>query len=458
MNDSIATQQDPPKLRRVLGLWDLVLFGIILIQPIPSLGQFGIGSELSHGHMVTALLVAMVAMLFTAVSYGRLSAVYPSAGSAYAYVGRGLNAHVGFLVGWAMFLGYLVIPLVNVVYAAVTCRRMFEHTFLRGTPYVVWLVLLVLAITMLNLRGLRSTARFNIALMVAMSAFVLVYIALALRFLCHGQGWPGLFSFTPFYDPQTFDFQAIRAGTAFVALTYIGVDGITTLAEDVRNPKRNVMLATILVCVFTGVFSGFQIYLAQRVWPDYKTFPNLETAIFDVCQRIGGPLLFDALAVTLLIASIGSGLAGQASGARLLYGMGRDGVLPRRFFGHLDAKGKCPILNLWLIATLTIAAALFFNYEKAGKLLVFGSFLAFIWVNLAAISVFYFRAARGERSVLRDVLPPALGVVFCSLIWAALDKATMISGFIWMLIGLVYLGMATAGFSKQPPQIDFSEG
>jgi len=259
MNDSIATQQDPPKLRRVLGLWDLVLFGIILIQPIPSLGQFGIGSELSHGHMVTALLVAMVAMLFTAVSYGRLSAVYPSAGSAYAYVGRGLNAHVGFLVGWAMFLGYLVIPLVNVVYAAVTCRRMFEHTFLRGTPYVVWLVLLVLAITMLNLRGLRSTARFNIALMVAMSAFVLVYIALALRFLCHGQGWPGLFSFTPFYDPQTFDFQAIRAGTAFVALTYIGVDGITTLAEDVRNPKRNVMLATILVCVFTGVFSGLDL-------------------------------------------------------------------------------------------------------------------------------------------------------------------------------------------------------
>ena len=125
MSDCTQTR---PRLRRVLGLWDLVFFGIILIQPIPSLGQFGIGCKLSHGHMVSALLLAMLAMLLTAVSYGRLSVLYPSAGSAYTYVGRGLNAHAGFLVGWAMFLGYLVVPLVNTVYAAVTCQRLFERT------------------------------------------------------------------------------------------------------------------------------------------------------------------------------------------------------------------------------------------------------------------------------------------------------------------------------------------
>ena len=456
MSDCTQTQ---PRLRRVLGLWDLVFFGIILIQPIPSLGQFGIGSKLSHGHMVSALLLAMLAMLLTAVSYGRLSALYPSAGSAYTYVGRGLNAHAGFLVGWAMFLGYLVVPLVNTVYAAVTCQRLFERTpLLARTPYVVWVVLFAVGITLLNLRGLRATARFNIAMLVGMGAFVLVFIVLAIRYLFGTQGWSGLFSYAPLYNPQTFDFGAIRAGTAFVALTYIGVDGVTTLTEDVRNPKRNVMLATILVCVFTGLFSGFQIYLAQRVWPDYHSFKSLETAIFDVCQRVGGPLLFTALAVTLFVASLGSGLAGQASGARLLYGMGRDGVLPRRLFGFLDAKRNCPVPNLWLIGAVTIAAAVLIDYEQAGKLLVFGSFLAFIWVNIAAMAVFYVRAPRAQRRLLRDALPPALGLLFCVAIWAALDRRALISGGIWMLLGLIYLGATTGGFRRLPPQIDFSEG
>jgi putrescine importer len=443
----------PLRLRRVLGLWDLVFFGIILIQPIPSLGQFGIGSRLSHGHMVPALLVAMLAMLLTAISYGRLSAMFPSAGSAYTYVGRGLNPYLGFLVGWAMFLGYLVVPLVNTVYAAVTCQRLFPHT-----PYTAWVVLFATGITLLNLRGIRAAARFNIAMLVVMCAVVLVYIVQAIRFLLGAQGWPGLFSLAPFYDPRTFDFGAIRSATAFVALTYIGVDGVTTLAEDVRNPKRNVMLATILVCVFTGLFSGFQIYLAQRVWPDYRTFTNLETAIFDVCQRVGGPALFTALAVTLFIASLGSGMAGQASGARLLYGMGRDGVLPKRLFGLLDSKRNCPVANVWLIGVVTIAAALLLDYERSGKLLVFGSFLAFVWVNVAAIAVFYVRAPRSERSLLRDALPPALGLLFCLGIWGGLERATMIRGGVWMLAGAVYLGIMTGGFRRPPPQIDFSEG
>jgi putrescine importer len=449
----LAAAPGPPRLQRVLSLWDLVFFGIILIQPIPSLGQFGIGSRLSNGHMVTALLVAMLAMILTAVSYGRLSAEYPSAGSAYTYVGRGLNAHVGFLVGWAMFLGYLVVPLVNTVYAAVTCQRLFPHT-----AYMLWVVLFAACITGLNLRGVHTAARFNLWMLIVMLGVVLVFLVQAVRFLLATQGWPGLLSLAPFYDSRTFEFGAIRSATAFVALTYIGVDGVTTLAEDARNPKRNIMLATILVCVFTGVFSGLQIYLAQRVWPDHSTFPNLETAIFDVCRRVGGPALFAALAVVLFIASLGSGLAGQVSGARLLYGMGRDGVLPRRFFGSLSARRSGPAANVVLIGILTVVGAWLVDYERAGKLLVFGSFLAFAWVNAAAIAVFFVNAARGERRLLRDGLPPALGLVFCVAIWLGLEKATMLSGGAWMLLGAAYLAAITRGFRRPPPSIDFSEG
>ena len=114
-------------------------------------------------------------------------------------------------------------------------------------------------------------------------------------------------------------------------MTYIGFDGVTTLSEEVENPRRNILLATVYVCLFTGLFSGLQVYLAQRVWPDFHTFPNLETAFVDVSRVVGGNLLFQGMALTLILASFGSGVSGQAGASRLLFGMGRTGALPEEF-------------------------------------------------------------------------------------------------------------------------------
>ena len=116
MRGSPTAAQDPggaPRLRGVLGLWDLIFYGIVLVQPIGAVGLFGIASRTSRGHMVTTLLIAMLAMMLTAVSYGRMAALYPSAGSAYTYVRKGLNAHLGFIAGWAMLLDYLIVPIIN---------------------------------------------------------------------------------------------------------------------------------------------------------------------------------------------------------------------------------------------------------------------------------------------------------------------------------------------------------
>src|SRR2546426_7255758 len=109
---AVSEDQPQPQLRRILGLGDLVFYGIVLIQPVAATGPFGVANKMSHGHVVTTILIAMVAMLFTAVSYGRMAARYPAAGSAYTYVGRAFNPHLGFITGWAMFLDYLIIPVV----------------------------------------------------------------------------------------------------------------------------------------------------------------------------------------------------------------------------------------------------------------------------------------------------------------------------------------------------------
>src|SRR5438270_8366876 len=144
-----------PRLRRTLALWDLIFYGIVLIQPIAPVPLYGVAQKLSDGHFATIILIALFAMLITAVSYGRMAALYPAAGSAYTYVGRGLNPHLGFLAGWAMFLDYLLQPLINTVWISTALHA----RYVPQVPYVIWAAIIAGLITLLNLRGIRSSAR-----------------------------------------------------------------------------------------------------------------------------------------------------------------------------------------------------------------------------------------------------------------------------------------------------------
>lgn len=455
----VAANQPVPRLRRVLTLWDLVFYGIVLVQPIAPVPPYGVAQKLSDGHFATIILIAMFAMAITAVSYGRMAALYPAAGSAYTYVGRGLNPHLGFLAGWAMFLDYLLQPLINTVWISTA----LHERYVQRVPFFAWAAITAIIITLLNLRGIRSSARANKVLLILMFAVIGFFIVLAVRFLLHEHGIAGLFSTRPFYDPNTFDWHRIRTATSFAALTYIGFDGVTTLAEDVENPKRNVLLATVLVCVFTGLFGGFLVYLAQLVWPNWHTFPNLETAFMDICRRVGGVYLFNAMGGILILAAFGSALTGGLGAARLLFGMGRDNVLPRRVFGHLSPGSSTPTYNIVIIGVLSFAGAVVLNnignaYEHAGELLNFGAFLAFMGVNLATFWQFAVLSQPGYRKrVLADVVVPLFGFAFCALIWWNLNGLAMTVGGIWFAIGLAYLAITTRGFRKSPAMIDFSE-
>jgi amino acid transporter len=328
------------KTRRVLGLSDLVVYGIVLIQPIAPVGIFGVSCQLARGHVVTTILIAMCAMALTAWSYGRMAALYPSAGSAYTYVGRAFNPRLGFVVGWAMFLDYLIVPVINTIYGALTLNRLVPEI-----PFWFWVALLVLTLTALNLFGISSLARANQAMLAVMTVVIVAFAVLAVRYLFQGAGWSGVFSTQPFYDPRTFQPRAVMAATSLAALTYIGFDGVTTLAEEVRNPRRTVPVATVLVCLLTGLFSAAEVYLGQRVSPDYRAFANPETAFMDVTRIVGGAWLFQAMGAILVVACLGSGLTGIASAARLLCSMGRENVLPQRLFGRVPVVLFC--LAIW---------------------------------------------------------------------------------------------------------------
>jgi amino acid transporter len=184
----------------------------------------------------------------------------------------------------------------------------------------------------------------------------------------------------------------------------------------------------------------------------------------DVCKRVGGLLLFNAMGAILIVAAFGSGLTGTLGAARLLFGMGRDGVLPKKFFGYLKPGSSTPTYNILLIGGLAFLGAVLLNYigsayEHAGELLNFGAFLAFMGVNFACFWQFTVIAKRdGARSkLLKDTILPLFGFAFCGLIWWNLNNLAKTVGGIWFAIGIVYVGFKTNWFRSAPVMIDFRE-
>ncbi len=453
MESTAARTTPAPRLKRVLGLWDLIYYGIILISPIAAVPMFGEAQILSRGHAVTTLLTSMVAMTATAVSFGRMATVYPSAGSVYTYVSRGFNPHIGFILGWAMFLEYLFQPMQNSLYAALTIQRLLPHV-----PLALLSGVAVGFMTLLCWQGIRATARTNQILLAFMSLVMAAFLFDAFRYVFVHQHWHGFVSLQPFYDARTFSVRAIAAGTALAATTYIGFDGVSILAEEVHNPRRNVLLATVLVCLFTGLFAGLQVYLAQRVWPDYRTLSNPETAFMDVAQVVGGYRLFAGFGIVLLVSSLACGLAGHLGAVRLLYGMGRDNVLPQKPFGYLDPRRGSPTYNVMIVGLLAYIGTLTLGWERSVEILNFGALMAFMAVNAAALKHFGFGPDPVRKvNIFLDIISPGLGFLFCLVIFLGLQSSTLLAGAIWLAVGGVYLLLKTRGPSARPVEIDFSE-
>jgi putrescine importer len=429
------------RLKRALSLWNLIIIGIVIIQPIAPMGIYGVINNEARGHVVTTILIAMVAMLFTAISYGKMARAYPSAGSAYTYVGREIHPALGYVTGWAMVMDYILNPLICTVICSELARNI-----LPGVPYWALAIAFAGMFTALNLRAIQTSARINEVLAAGMMIVVVIFLAFVIRSLWGLHEYGAGFFTQPFYDPLTFDFHRIFRGTSIAVLTYIGFDGISAFSEEAENPRRNILLATVLVCVITGVLSSVEVYAAQLVWGG-KPFPEemLESAFPLVARQVGGYFLFHLLNFTILIANVGSGMGAQLAAARLLYGMGRSDALPRGFFGAIEPKRRIPMNNVLLIGAIALAGAFLLSYERGVELLNFGAFIAFMGVNAAAFVRYFVRAPRKRWT---NFAFPLLGFAICFFIWLNLSRPAKIAGGAWILIGLAYGAVKTRGFQS----------
>jgi amino acid transporter len=440
----VTSTADQNRLRRTLGLWDLILYGVIVIQPVAPMSVFGVLSDRGRGHVVTTILIALVAMLFTAISYGKMARAYPSAGSAFTYVGQEINPALGYITGWSMVMDYMLNPIICIVWVSQQA-----HVFAPAVPYAGWAVLIALLFTGLNIQGIKTSARMNTGLAAAMGVVIAIFFTCAARYIFgHPHSGAGFFT-RPFYDPATFTVGGVLGGTSIAVLTYIGFDGISTLSEEAENPRRNILLATVLTCVVIGILSAMEVYAAQLVWPASQPFPDEATAITHVAGRMWPPL-FAIVGATLVVANFGSGMGAQLGAARLLFGMGRSNALPKSFFGAVDPKRRIPRNNVIFVGAVSLAGAFTMSYALGAEMLNFGALIAFMGVNAAAFVRYYVRA---EKKQLRNLIPPVLGFAVCLLLWLSLSRAAQIAGSIWMAAGIAFGAWKTRGF--QGNLVDF---
>jgi len=443
-----------PRLRRVLTLWDLIAYGIVYISPLAPATFFGVLTRRSNGHAATCILLAMIAMSLTAVSYGRMARAYPSAGSAFTYVGRELSCSLGYITGWSIALDYLLNPTICVIYSSQQA-----HVFFPEIPYWVWTISFAAILTVLTAQGIKVSARVNTLLAIGMGMVVVAYFAAATLYIFKHPHIGAAFFTHPLYDAKTWTTTGILGGTSLAVLAYMGFDGISTLSEEAKKPS-DVLPATVLTCVAIGLLSALEVYAAQLVWPGADRFPDLDTAFSFVAQRTWAPL-FGVVGLTLIVGSVGGGITGQLAAARLLYGMGRGGALPKSFFGAIDPKRHVPRNNVLFLGAFTVCASLILpliageatGFELASSLLNFGALIAFMGVNASAFMRFFLRA---PKRTMMNFAMPASGFLVCLLLWWNLSTQARILGLVWMAIGIAFGAWKTRGFQANLIQFDLS--
>ncbi|PTR25962.1 APC family permease [Pseudomonas sp. GV085] len=437
------------RLQRTLSLGSVVLFGIAYMTPIIVLGTFGILAQSTVGMVPAAYLAALVAMFFTAMSYGRMASAFPVAGSAYSYVRKAISPKLGFIAGWAVLLDYLFLPMAIWLIGAAYLNSAFP-----AVPQWIWVLAFIGITSAINIVGLKLANGINALLMLVQFLVLIAFVALCVHYVGGDASTP-LWSIKPFFNGDM-QMPLIMSGAAIACYSFLGFDAVSTLTEETRDPRRTIPRAIMLITLIGGLTFVGVSYFVQIAHPSFQ-FDSVDSAAYEIARNIGGDLFVSIFLIGLIVGQFASGLSAQASGSRLLYAMGRDGVLPKAFFGTLHERFGTPINSILLCAVVALLA-LKLDVTTSTSFINFGAFLAFSLVNLSVIFHYWIG---GEKKGLREfvlfLLFPFIGLAADLWLMVSLDHLAVYLGLSWLAIGVVYLAVLTGGFRRQPPEMDFQE-
>ena len=418
-------------LKRSLGLWAIVGLGLGYMTPTVLFDTFGIVTKETNGAVPLAYLLALVVMLFTAISYGRMSKVFPTAGSSYTYTREAMHPRLGFMVGWAALLDYLLLPLVNALIIRLYMTSMFP-----SVPGWIWVVAFVAFITALNVWSLNSTSRLNFGLVVFAVTMIAAFLVLAGIALYHGMGQGTVLTTAPFFHHGVAR-PAVLSGATVVCLSFIGFDAITMYAEEARK-KSDIAKAIIITLLIGGAIFLITGHVAQSVFPNVHGFQLVDDTLPEMALKVGGSVFQILFLAAAFAATVASALASHASVSRMLHVMGRNGVM-HRVFAYVHPRTHTPVyavIAVGLVSLLAITPSL----ELVSSMINFGALVAFSFVNLSVIAYFVWRRReyRTAKQIARNIALPLIGFAMTAVLWSFLHKDALMIGLAWAAIGIVY--------------------
>ena len=433
-------------LKRALGVPALVLFGMVYMVPLTVYTTYGIVTQLTGGRLSVAYLVTLAAMVFTARSYARMSAAFPVAGSTYAYTQRTFGAPVGFLAGWSLLLDYLFLPMLNYLVIGI-----YLAAAIPAVPAWVFVLASIVLVTVLNVVGIVSVARANFLLLAVQIIFIVVFIVMSFVTINKVGNVNLMAPFTG--DGTTGGIQPVFAGAAILCLSFLGFDAVSTLSEEAKDPTRSVPRAIMIATVVCGVIFFVLAYVSQLVFPS-NHFADVDSGSLDVMTAAGGQFLNTFFTAAYIAGAFGSALTSQASVARILYAMGRDGIMPRRVFGHVSARFSTPTFAILVVSVVSLAA-IWIKLDFLASIVSFGALVAFSAVNLTVVK-HYFVDER-QRNVVNNLVLPIIGFVLTAWLWTSLTPLTLKVGLVWLALGFVWLLVVTRAFQRPTPVLAIEE-
>lgn len=438
-------------LKRSLGLWAIVGLGLGYMTPTVVFDTFGIVSDETNGVVPMAYLAALIVMLFTAISYGKMVRVFPSAGSAYTYTRETMNPYLGFMVGWTALLDYLLLPMVNALII-----RLYMESFFPNLPAWIWVVSYVAIVTILNVWSMGKTSNANATLVIFSLFLIVTFIVLASIKLTNGMGQGTIFTLTPLYHSNV-QLGAVLAGATVVCFSFIGFDAITMYAEEAVDEKT-LPRAIIFTVLIGGAIFLVSSFFAQALFPNLANFKVTDNTLPEIGLFVGGTIFKIFLVAGGFAATAASGLASHASVSRLLYVMGRNGVLPKKAFGYVHPKFRTPAFNVILVGIVSLLA-ITPSLELIASVINFGALIAFTFVNLSVLAHFVFHQKKYKtgKDFFNYVIMPLLGAGTTGILWYHLSADALIGGIIWVIIGLTYMVIQLKIFKTNIAKVNFEE-
>lgn len=443
-----ATSADA-RLKRVLGLPALVFFGLVYMVPLTMFTTYGVVTEMTGRRTATAYLITLLAMLFTAASYSFMVRKYPISGSAYSYTSLSFGPVVGFLSGWSLLLDYLFLPMINYLLIGLFMNIAFPEI-----PAWMFVVASIALVTVLNVVGISQVAGMSNVIVGAQLVFIVVFVVMSIKTLAGGAAID--FSLPFVGDGSQPGFAPLMAGAAVLCLSFLGFDAVSTMAEETRDARRDIPRAIIITTVIAGLMFTLLAIISQLVFPG-SVFQNADSAANEVMLKAGGQFLGNFFTSAYIAGCIGSALASQASVSRIIFTMGRDGILPRSLFGTLHARFQTPVVAILVVSAVSLLAIVL-DLTTLASMISFGALVAFSVVNLAVIRTYLgVERRRGAKNVLLYGAIPFIGLCLTLWLWTSLSQLTLVVGLSWFAVGFAYLAVHTGGFRRKAPSVNFEE-